>query len=106
MIVIENTILSEDLFEKKFTCHLKKCKGACCIKGDRGAPLDEDEIDIIAEILPKIIPFMEPSFAEDVKKRGFYEVDTIKNWLQLANLRENVILWYTTKRVLPNVLLN
>ncbi len=76
MIVIQDTILSEDLFEKKFTCHLEKCKGACCIKGDRGAPLDEDEIEIIAEILPKVIPFMQPEFAADVEKRGFYEVDS------------------------------
>jgi hypothetical protein len=75
MIVIQDTILSEELFDKKFTCNLEKCKGACCVEGDRGAPLNKDELEIIANLLPKIKPYMNPDFAKDVDKKGFYEID-------------------------------
>ena len=81
MIVIQDTILSEELFDKKFTCHLEKCKGACCVEGDRGAPLNSDEAEIIKELFPKIKPFMTPEFAKDVEKKGVYEVDELDNEL-------------------------
>jgi hypothetical protein len=47
MIIIENTLLSEDILEKNFICDIEKCKGACCIEGDAGAPLNNDELIII-----------------------------------------------------------
>lgn len=75
MIVIQDTILSEELFDKKFTCNLEKCKGACCVEGDRGAPLNKDELKIIENILPKIKPYMTAEYAKDVDKNGFYEID-------------------------------
>lgn len=75
MIVIQSTIVSEELFDKKFTCHLEKCKGACCVEGDRGAPLNKDELEKIEQLLPKVKPFMTPEYAKDVEKNGFYEID-------------------------------
>ena len=50
MIQIENKIISKDVFEKQFICDLNACKGACCVEGDSGAPLLEDEIKKIEEI--------------------------------------------------------
>lgn len=43
MLQIGNTLVSLDLVEKYFCCDLDKCKGACCIEGDAGAPLLEEE---------------------------------------------------------------
>ena len=39
MIEIDDKIISNELFEKKFVCDLQKCKGSCCVEGDSGAPL-------------------------------------------------------------------
>ena len=44
MITIKNTLVSEEIIEKDFTCNLSKCKGACCVEGESGAPLDEEEL--------------------------------------------------------------
>ncbi|MCK5730315.1 MAG: DUF3109 family protein, partial [Draconibacterium sp.] len=41
MIEIGRTIISRDVFEKHFVCNILKCKGACCIEGDSGAPLTD-----------------------------------------------------------------
>ena len=43
MIQIEDTIVSFDIFVKKFCCDLAQCRGICCVEGDSGATLEEDE---------------------------------------------------------------
>jgi hypothetical protein len=54
MIQIDDKLISEDVFAESFVCNLTKCKGACCVDGDTGAPLDKDELPILDEIFPKI----------------------------------------------------
>ena len=44
MIIIDKTLISNDIIEKKFTCEISRCKGGCCVKGDIGAPLENDEV--------------------------------------------------------------
>ena len=39
MIVIDNTIVSDNLYLIHFNCVVGKCKGACCVEGDAGAPI-------------------------------------------------------------------
>jgi len=54
MFQLGKTIVSEDILEKDFVCNLSACQGACCVDGDAGAPLTEDETKILEEIYPKI----------------------------------------------------
>ena len=58
MFQLGKTIISEDIIEKDFVCNLSACKGACCIDGDAGAPLTEDEAKILKDIYPKVKPFL------------------------------------------------
>ncbi|MEL0225222.1 MAG: DUF3109 family protein, partial [Flavobacteriaceae bacterium] len=44
MMQIEKTLVSDDLLEKEFVCNLQQCKGACCLEGEAGAPLEEGEL--------------------------------------------------------------
>ena len=50
MFEINNILVSDDLYESKFLCDLNSCKGACCIEGDSGAPLEEEECLKLDEI--------------------------------------------------------
>lgn len=75
MIAIDNTLVSEDLFEKKFVCDLNACKGACCVEGDSGAPLEQDEAQILEEIFEYIKPYMRPEGIAAVEEQGKYIVD-------------------------------
>jgi hypothetical protein len=75
MIAIDKTLISEDLLEKKFVCDLNACKGACCVAGDSGAPLDEEELPIIDSILEKVKPFMVKKGVAAIEKRGAYVID-------------------------------
>ncbi len=54
MIEIDNTLISFDIFERKFCCDLSKCKGICCVEGESGAPLRTEEISEIEKALPAI----------------------------------------------------
>jgi Fe-S-cluster containining protein len=75
MIIIENTLVSEDVLEKNFICDIEKCKGACCIEGDAGAPLNQDELLIIESQFENIKPFLSEAAIQDIERRGFYEKD-------------------------------
>ena len=47
MIKVGDILVSDDIADKEFVCNLEKCKGACCVEGDYGAPLEEDELEIL-----------------------------------------------------------
>lgn len=44
MFRVRNTILSDDIATAKFACDLGRCKGACCVVGDAGAPVAPEEV--------------------------------------------------------------
>lgn len=75
MIQIQNTILSDDIFEEQFICNLCKCKGQCCVDGESGAPLTQKERDDIQEILPKIWNDLSRKAQELIEKQGISYVD-------------------------------
>ena len=75
MIQIDDKLISEDLFSEEFVCNLAKCKGICCVEGDAGAPLDEDETKILDEIYPKIKPYLRPEGIQAIEEQGNYTLD-------------------------------
>jgi hypothetical protein len=52
MIQINDTIISSEVIDEFFLCDLSFCKGICCVEGDAGAPVEEDEIERLESILP------------------------------------------------------
>jgi len=75
MIQIDDKLLSEDLFSEHFVCDLSACKGACCVEGDAGAPLLEDEIDKLEDNLSEIMPFLNEQGKAAITKAGAFVVD-------------------------------
>ena len=75
MLQIDDTIISGDIFEKKFKCDLEKCKGRCCVYGDSGAPLEEEEAEILNEIYPIIEPYMRPEGIQAIQEIGTSMID-------------------------------
>ena len=80
MFQLGKTIVSEDIIEKDFVCNLSACKGACCVEGDAGAPLDEEEVKILDEIYPKVKPFLRKRYHSylDLKSQNFAN-DIVEN---------------------------
>lgn len=70
MFQLGKTIVSEDIVKKDFVCNLSACKGACCVEGDAGAPLDADEIAILDKVYPKAKPYMRKEGIEAIEAHG------------------------------------
>lgn len=75
MIQIEDKLISEDIFSEEFVCNLTKCKGACCVEGDVGAPLDREETKILEDIFDKVKPYLRPEGIKALEEQGTWTVD-------------------------------
>jgi hypothetical protein len=95
MIAIKNTLITDDIGSVKFCCDLPKCLGACCVEGDAGAPLDEDEISQIDDYIDEIKPYMLPEGIEVVENLGVFDYDMEGHLVTpLFNDRECVFVYF------------
>jgi hypothetical protein len=90
LIVINNILISDDVVEKQFVCDLAKCKGGCCEEGDAGAPLDDEELEIILKLYEKIKPYLTDAAIAEIEKKGKYVYNREFGWVTptLGNDRE------------------
>lgn len=75
MIQIDDTLVSLDVLESKFICDLSHCKGICCVEGDSGAPLLEEEVTELEKALPVIWDDLSPEAQDIIDKQGVSYVD-------------------------------
>ncbi len=75
MIIIDDTLISDEIYTEYFVCDLPVCHGGCCVHGDAGAPLEKEENLILDRIYEKVIPYMRPEGIKEVVKSGRYVED-------------------------------
>ena len=100
LIEIHDKIISTQIFDRKFVCDLNACRGACCIKGDAGAPLEEEEANILEENIDKIKPFMRKEGIEEVDKTGVFYIDQENDMAAtLVNEKECAFVFFDEKGI-------
>lgn len=75
MIAIDNILVSDEIVEEQFVCDLNKCKGGCCVDGDCGAPLTEEETRLVAEHYPKVKHLLHIDYIKEIERTGTHTVD-------------------------------
>jgi len=75
IIEIGDILVSDELLEKHFVCDLSACKGACCVEGDDGAPLTEEEVSLIEDHIEDIKPYMIQEGIDVVDEKGVFYMD-------------------------------
>lgn len=75
MIVVGKAVLSDDIKDNFFVCDLDKCKGACCVEGDAGAPLEDEETLILEQIYPLVKDFLTQEGRGAVETQGAWVID-------------------------------
>jgi hypothetical protein len=75
MIIIEDTLISDEIYTEYFVCDLSVCHGGCCVHGDAGAPLEKKELKILKDILPLVTPYMRPEGISIIEKVGTHVKD-------------------------------
>jgi len=69
MFQLGKTIVSEEILENDFVCNLTACQGACCVDGDAGAPVTEEETTILDAIYPLVKPFLRKAGIDAIEKQ-------------------------------------
>ena len=75
MLQIQDALVSLDLVERFFLCDLDTCRGECCIEGDAGAPITDEEAETIRRILPEIWDDLLPRAKKQIEENGVDYID-------------------------------
>ena len=75
MLLIKDTLVSLDLVERFFVCDLDICLGQCCIDGDAGAPLLQEEKEAIDANIDTILPLLNQAAQRIIKEEGTSYID-------------------------------
>lgn len=75
MLQIQNTLVSLDFIEHFFLCDLNECRGECCIEGDAGAPITEEELKTLKRLLPIVWDDLTPAAKQIIKEQGVAYID-------------------------------
>lgn len=73
MFKVEEILVSDDVLEAPFLCNLGACKGGCCVQGESGAPLEEDELPLLEEVYPVVKKYLRPEALAVIEKDGLWE---------------------------------
>jgi len=90
MIVVNGVVVDDDVLRAKFRCDVERCKGACCVVGELGAPVTSDEVEIIESLLDKIKPFLPEANQKTIEAKGIYEAHHGSLFLTTVEGRECV----------------
>ncbi len=80
MFQIGKTLVSEEIIENDFVCNLNACKGACCVHGDAGAPVEEEEVKILEDVYDRVKPFLRKEGIAVIEEKGLYVKDEDGGW--------------------------
>lgn len=75
MLQIQDALVTLDIVEQHFVCDLAKCLGECCIEGDAGAPITEEEFEKLKEIVPIVADDLTPAALRRIEEAGVGYVD-------------------------------
>jgi hypothetical protein len=81
MIAIDNVLVSDEVIKEQFVCDLNSCKGACCVDGDAGAPLNKNELTKIDEVFDEVFPYLDDESKMELAKQGRYVYDKEFGWV-------------------------
>jgi hypothetical protein len=81
MIAIDNVLISDDIVSEKFVCDLSRCKGGCCEDGDAGAPLTNEELEIVRDAAGKVEKYLTEDGKAELKRQGLYRYDQEFGWV-------------------------
>lgn len=89
MVLLDDKLVSAELNDEFFVCDLVRCKGACCVEGDVGAPLEKSELALLDEVYTKVKPFLEEKGIRAIEEQGTYVYDLTGDYsTPLVNGRE------------------
>ena len=73
MFAVDDILISDAVLDAPFACNLGACRGACCVQGDSGAPLEPDERAALEAALPRVRKYLRPEALAVIDEQGVWE---------------------------------
>ena len=70
MFQIGDKIISSELLDEQFCCHLESCHGNCCVFGDSGAPLEDGETEYLEKYYHRIRKYITKPGRRAIEEQG------------------------------------
>lgn len=100
MIQIDDAIVALDVIEENFICDLSACLGECCVEGEAGAPLENEEVPILEKILPHVWDDLSPEAQQVIKEQGVAYKDHDGDMVtSIVNGKDCVFTYYDDKKM-------
>jgi len=100
MFKVRNTILSEDIATAQFACDVTRCKGACCVVGDAGAPVSREEIPVLRKAYRLLKDELRGRARETVEAEGLMKGNNVTGYeLNCTDEKECVFVQYNEEGV-------
>ena len=80
MLQVGKTLVSDDLLEQDFVCNISQCKGECCVAGEAGAPLEEEELQILEHNYAQIAPYLNQAGLKAIEEQGKFVAGFDGEW--------------------------
>ncbi|MCC5913090.1 MAG: DUF3109 family protein [Balneolaceae bacterium] len=76
MIRLGDVVLSDEIATARFACDISRCKGACCVIGDAGAPVSKKEIPILNKAYRQLKERLSEEAVQRVERDGVVTGDS------------------------------
>ena len=73
MFVVDDILVSDEVATEFFLCNLGACRGACCVQGDSGAPLDPSELKRLDEVVAVTRKYLDDEALSLIDADGCWE---------------------------------
>jgi hypothetical protein len=73
MFAVDHVLVSDDLLDAPFACNLSACHGACCVQGEAGAPLVEEELAAMEAVVADVEHLLTPEARHVIATKGPWE---------------------------------
>ena len=100
MFELGKTVISEEILENHFVCDLHACKGACCVDGSAGAPLEDEETQILESLFQQMKPHLRTEGVRAIEDQGSFVKGSDGDWeTPLVNNQECAYTVFTENGV-------
>jgi len=74
VVAVGEVLVDRELLEARFSCVFEACKGACCIEGELGAPLDFREEKLLVDSAARLRGILPERQRRYIRRHGCTEV--------------------------------
>lgn len=94
VVSIGEVLVDQAVLDAKFSCSLELCKGACCVEGELGAPIDEAEARYLESTVEPLRDVLPEKALRYIRRHGCTELYQGDLYTRTIDERECVFVIY------------